>query len=147
VEREFEFVDRVTSDLSFVAWGATLEALFAAAAKALLAATVENPTSVAPRIRRQVRLEEPDLELLLLRFLNELVYLRDAEQLLLWAQHVRLSLIDGAHLEAELVGEAIDAERHRMDIEIKAVTAHGLRIARAIGDEDERWEANVTLDV
>jgi SHS2 domain-containing protein len=147
VKREFEFVDRVTSDLSFVAWGPTLEALFAAAAKALLAATVEDPARVAPRVRRKVLLEEPDLELLLLRFLNELVYLRDAEQLLLRPRHLRVSVNDVTHLEAELVGEAIDAERHRMDIEVKAVTAHGLRIARAIAGEDEKWEANVTLDV
>jgi SHS2 domain-containing protein len=54
---------------------------------------------------------------------------------------------DAAHLEAELVGEVIDAERHRMDIEVKAATAHGLQIARAISGKDEKWEANVTLDV
>lgn len=147
VEHEFEFVDRVTSDLSFVAWGPTLEALFAAAAKALLAATVEDPASVAARVRRQILLEEPDLELLLLRFLNELVYLRDAEQLLLHPRRVRVSVNDAAHLEAELVGEAIDPERHRLDVEVKAATAHGLRIARAIAGEDGKWEASVTLDV
>ena len=147
VEREFEFVDRVTSDLSFIARGPTLEALFAAAAEALLAATVEDPASVAARVRRQIRLEEPDPELLLLRFLNELVYLRDAEQLLLHPRHVRLSVNDAAHLEAEFVGEAIDPERHRLDVEVKAATAHGLRIARPIAGEEAKWEASVTLDV
>ena len=146
-EDEYEFVDRVTSDLSFVARGPTLEALFAAAAKALLAATVEDPDSIAPRVRRKVLLEEPDLELLLLRFLNELVYLRDAEELLLLPRHVRISLNDAAQLEADLIGEAIDAERHRMDVEVKAATAHGLRIARAIAGAGEEWEASVTLDV
>jgi SHS2 domain-containing protein len=143
VGSEFEFVDRVTSDLSFVARGASLEQLFAAAADALLAATVENPAGVADRERRDVCLEEPDLELLLLRFLNELVYLRDAEQLLLRARRVRVTLNDLARLEAELVGEAIDPVRHRMDTEVKAATAHGLRIA----GEDGEWEASVTLDV
>ena len=44
-------------------------------------------------------------------------------------------------------GEAIDPERHRLDVEVKAATAHGLRIARAIAGEDGKWEASVTLDV
>jgi SHS2 domain-containing protein len=142
-KHEFEFVDGVTSDLSFVARGPTLETVFAAAAKALLAATVEDPASVAPRIRREVLLEEPDLELLLLRFLNELIYLRDAEQLLLYPRWLRVSANEVAHLEADLVGEEIDSGRHCMDIEVKAATAHGLRIAR----EGAKWEASVTLDV
>jgi SHS2 domain-containing protein len=142
-KHEFEFVDGVTSDLSFVARGLTLETVFAASAKALLAATVEDPASVAPRLRREVLLEEPDLELLLLRFLNELIYLRDAEQLLLYPQWLRVSANEVAHLEADLVGEEIDSGRHRMDIEVKAATAHGLRIAR----EGAKWEASVTLDV
>jgi SHS2 domain-containing protein len=144
---EFEFVDRVTSDLSFVARGPTLEAVFAAAAKALLAATVEDPESVAQRVRREILLQEPDLELLLLRFLNELVYLRDAEQLLLLPRRLRVSQNDVAHLAAELTGELIDAERHHLDVEVKAATAHGLRIARAGAGEDGKWEASVTLDV
>ena len=147
VEHEFEFVDGVTSDLSFVARGPTLEALFAAAAEALLAATVEDPAGVAPRVRREILLEEPDLELLLLRFLSELVYLRDAEQLLLRPRCMRVSVNEVAHLEAELIGEEIDAGRHCMDIEVKAATAHGLRIARAIAGEGAKWEASVTLDV
>jgi len=142
-KHEFEFVDGVTSDLSFVARGPTLETVFAASAKALLAATVEDPASVAPRLRREVLLEEPDLELLLLRFLNELIYLRDAEQLLLYPRWLRVSANEVAHLEADLVGEEIDSGRHCMDIEVKAATAHGLRIAR----EGAKWEASVTLDV
>ena len=146
-EHEYEFVDRVTSDLSFVARGSTLETLFTAAAKALLAATVEDLESIAPRMRRKVLLQEPDLELLLLRFLNELVYLRDAEQLLLLPERVLVSVDEAAQLEADLVGEAIDSERHRMDVEVKAATAHGLRIACTIAEEGRRWEASVTLDV
>jgi SHS2 domain-containing protein len=149
VEREFEFVDRVTSDLAFVARGATLADLFCSAAEALLAATLEDPAQVSQRICRTVHLEEPDLELLLLRFLNELVYLRDAEHLLLRPQRVRVSAADAARLEADLVGEVIDLERHQLATEVKAVTAHDLRVARETGDGDGdgSWQASVTLDV
>ena len=74
----FRFVDDVTSDASFVADGPTLPALFAAAADALLAATVERPDQVRALVRRELELDDERLDWLLLRFLNELIYLRDA---------------------------------------------------------------------
>ena len=139
----YEFTDAVTSDLSFIARGATLEALFASAAEALLAATVEDPASVVGREKRVVALEEPDLELLLLRFLNELVYLRDADGLLLHAERVRVLQDGPARLEAELVGEPIRPGAHRPTAEVKAATAYGLRVYPTDGG----WEATCTLDV
>jgi SHS2 domain-containing protein len=139
----YEFVEGVTSDLSFVARGGTPEEVFAAAAEALLAATVEDPATVGGRERRSLVLQEPALDLLLLRFLNELVYLRDAEELLLRPTKLRISQEPGARLEVELAGEKIDWERHCMETEVKAVTPHGLAVtATARG-----WEATVTLDV
>jgi protein archease len=140
----FEFVDEVTSDLAFVARAPTPEALFAAAAEALLAATVEDPAAVRPRERLHLALEEPDLELLLLAFLNELVYLRDARQLLLRPERLALRRDGGrARLEADLAGEPLERGRHELAGEVKAATAHGLRVAPA----DEGWEARVTFDV
>lgn len=141
----FEFVDRVTSDLCFVARGASLDAVFAAAAEAFLAATLEDPEGVGSEEERIVALEEPALDLLLLRFLNELVYLRDAEGLLLRPRHLRVSEGRGAQLRARLIGEKICPGRHRLEVEVKAATAHGLRLGRAEGGGG--WEAAVTLDV
>ena len=145
----YEFIEGPTSDLCFVARGSSPEASFVAAGDALLAATVEDPGSVRERDTRMVALEEPDLELLLLRFLNELVYLRDAEQLLLRARHLRISRGETVRLEAELVGEPIDVERHELAAEVKAATAHALRVTPVAAREgqDPRWEATVTLDV
>jgi SHS2 domain-containing protein len=141
---DFEFVDDVTSDLSFVARGETLSAVFCAAAAALLAATVEEPELLGCVETRPLELAEPDLELLLLRFLNELVYLRDAEALLLRPQRLRIEQEAGeARLFAELVGERLDRARHRLTAEVKAATAHGLSVARADGG----FRATVTLDV
>jgi SHS2 domain-containing protein len=139
----YEFVDGATSDLAFVARGSTVEEAFSASARALLAATVEDSTSVRPRERRSLALEEPDLELLLLRFLNELVYLRDAEELLLLPDQLIVERNGKARLRAELAGERIDRRRHALAAEVKAATAHALRVARC----DEGWIASVTLDV
>jgi len=139
----FEFVDAVTSDLCFVARGPDLAAVFGAAGDALLAATLEDPGSVHERVERSIALREPDVELLLLRFLNELIYLRDAERLLLRARRLGVAGDGEATLAAELAGEPIDRARHALLVEIKAATAHGLRVV----ETPSGWEAQVTLDV
>lgn len=139
----YEFVEGATSDLSFVARGATPEAVFAAAAEALLSATVEDPEGIGSGARRTIALEEPDLELLLLRFLNELIYLRDAEALLLRPARLEIQVGPPARLVGDLVGEVIDAGRHRLSGEVKAATAYGL----AVREDPSGWRATVTVDV
>jgi SHS2 domain-containing protein len=139
----FAFVEGATSDLAFVARGPTLESVFEAAAEALVAATVENPAAVHPRERRKLELADTQLDLLLLRFLNELIYLRDAEGLLLRARGLALERDGELRLVGVLEGEALDASRHERACDVKAATAHGLRVAEAPGG----WEAHVTLDV
>ena len=142
-EPAYAFVDDVTSDLSFVARGESLEGVFAACADALLAATVEAPRDVANRESCDVELSEPDVELLLLSFLNELVFLRDARGLLLRAGELHFQGGDEVRLSGELVGERIDPARHRLLAEVKAATAHGLRLE----PQDGGFVARVTLDV
>lgn len=139
----FEFIEGATSDITFEARGETLPALFAAAAEALLAATLANPEDVGERRHEAVSLVEPDLELLLLRFLNELVFLRDARGLLLRARRLAIEQDGEARLDGELAGEPIDRERHRLESDVKAATAHGLAVVQEAGG----WRATVTLDV
>jgi SHS2 domain-containing protein len=125
-----------------VARGPTPESVFAAAAQALLAATVEEPERLGDGARRRVVLEEPALDLLLLRWLDELIWLRDARQLLMRAEHVTMQEGPPWRLEAELAGEPIGDGR-RLLADVKAATAHDLWV----GERDGGWEARVTLDV
>jgi SHS2 domain-containing protein len=142
-EGSFEFVDSVTSDLAFVARGPTLEAVFRAAGEAVAAATIEDLASLEERTTRSVRLRDTELDMLLLRFINELIFLRDAEGLLLLPRRVHIERDGEIELEAEFSGEPLDPQRHTLASEVKAATAHGLRVIRA----GEGWEASVTLDV
>jgi len=139
----FEFVDSVTSDVSFAARGRTLEELLTAAADALIAATIERPAALEARERRSLELDAPEADLLLLRFLNELIYLRDADGLLLRPSRLSVEHPDGLRLRATLEGEPIDRERHGLAGEPKAATAHGLAVQRG----DDGWSASFTLDV
>ena len=140
----FEFVDDVTSDLSFAARGATLSELFAASADAFLAATVERPDAVEKRETRAIALADERLDWLLRRFLSELVFLRDAEGLVL--RPLRVEVGDGARprVAAELAGERLDLARHGAGSEVKAVTAHALVVEP---DGAGGWRARVTFDV
>jgi SHS2 domain-containing protein len=139
----FRFVEGATSDLAFTASGASLSEVFHAAAEALCAATVERPEAVERKALRSLRLCDTDLELLLLRFLNELIFLRDAEGLVLRPTRVECRADGQIELAAELAGETLDPARHGLACDVKAATAHGLSLARA----GEAWRANVTLDV
>jgi SHS2 domain-containing protein len=142
-QARYEFLDAVTSDLCFVARADTLEGVFAAAADALVSVTAGDPERVRELEERPLSLEEPDLELLMLAFLSELVFLRDAHELLLRPKRLRIQRERSARLEARLVGEKFVPTHHWSAIEVKAVTAHGLRVACGA----DGWEARVTLDV
>jgi SHS2 domain-containing protein len=90
-----------------------------------------------------IDLEEPDAELLLLRFLSELVFQRDARKLLLRAGRIDVRANGAARVTGELVGERLDPTRHRLAHDVKAVTAYGLAIER----RGAGYRVRVTLDV
>jgi SHS2 domain-containing protein len=141
----FEYVeDAVTSDVTFHAWGSSLAELFAAAVDALTNTMVADLETVHPETQKQVEVEAETLDILLLRLLEEVVFLKDSDGLLLRAGQVQVDA-DGPprRVRAALVGERIDRERHELVADVKAVTLYGLRVERA----DALWDAHVTLDV
>jgi SHS2 domain-containing protein len=136
--------DVAIADVAFEAWGATLEELFVAAADATTNTMAENFEAIEDKQRRPIRLEEESADLLLFRLLEELVYFKDAEGLLLRVPAVRIRRRDSAFvLEAEARGETLDPLRHRLQADVKAVTLHLLRVERTA----RGWEAFVVLDV
>jgi len=141
----FRFVDELsTADVAFEAWGATLEELFISAAAALLATMTAVPEQVMRREERTFRMEHEELDLLLLLFLQELIFCKDARRLLLHADRVQLVERDGLfHLEALVNGEQVDANRHCLLVDVKAVTLHRLQLQF----ENGIWKAVVVLDV
>jgi len=136
--------DVAIADAAFEAWGATMEDLFVAAADATTNTMAENLEAIEDRQRRLIRLEEQSADLLLFRLLEELIYLKDAEGLLVRVTAVRIHRLEGALvLEAEARGEPLDPLRHRLQADVKAVTLHRLRVEQTA----HGWEASVVLDV
>ena len=141
----YEFVDELTvADIAFRAWGHDVEETFIAAADAVMNTMVEDLESIEPQDTRILNVEHEDLDLLLFNFLQELIYYKDAEQLLLRIQQLHID--DGCQpctLQATAVGERIDPERHRMRVDVKAVTLHHFGLAQT----EAGWEATVILDI
>jgi len=141
----YAFVDELTlADIAFRAWGRDLEETFVAAADAVMNAMVEDLDAIQPRDTRTLSVEHEARDLLLFNFLQELIYYKDAEQLLLRVQQLRLADDTQPYtLHATAVGEPIDPHRHRMRVDVKAVTLHRFSLTQT----ERGWEATVILDI
>ena len=136
--------DSVTSDVTFHAWGRNLDELFAAAADATTNVMVGALESISPTVTKVASVNAEALDLLLLRFLEELIFHKDAEGLILRATDVRVEATNNDHrVQAQLRGEPIDPHKHELLADVKAVTVHCLRVEQT----DSGWRAQVTLDV
>ncbi len=129
-----------TADLGLRIWGGSLPELFENAAGALTA-TMTDRRQLRPRQTRDIFVEAPDREALLVAWLNHLLYLYDVDGFLGRDFHV-LNL-SSTSLEAQARGEIYDPERHVGKTAIKAATYHRL----AITPRDHGWQATVILDL
>ena len=86
------------ADVAFEATGRTLEDLFVAAADATTNVMVGDLASIADRERRPIRAEEEAADMLLLDLLQELIYYKDAERLLLRVPEVHIRRAGPIHL-------------------------------------------------
>jgi SHS2 domain-containing protein len=105
---------------------------------------VENLDSIEPKETRNISLDDDELDLLLFNFLQELIYYKDSEQLLLRTQQINFEEKDGKyHLTAVLQGEKLDPERHQQLVDVKAVTLHQFQVEKI----NDGWKAIVILDI
>jgi SHS2 domain-containing protein len=141
----YEFLSELTiADIAFHAWGQTLEELFMAAGDALMNVMVDDIRSIERRESRTILIETPELELLLFDALQELIYYKDSQQLLL--RFTEMEILHSSsvyHLSSKAEGEKLDPLRHEQRADVKAVTFHQFCVAK----KDNGWEATVVLDI
>ena len=136
--------DIALADAAFEAWGGSLEETFVSAAAAAVNIMVRDPAAVRRREYRHFRVQDAQLDMLLFLMLQELVFYKDAEQLLLLVQAVRIEKEEGVWTAfVEAAGERIDPGRHELIVDIKAITLHRLRVE----ETPPGWSATVTVDV
>jgi SHS2 domain-containing protein len=129
-----------TADMGIAASGESLEALFAAAARGVLAVVVD-PRQGRVCEERRLEVRGDDREEQLVNWLNEILYLWEMGRF--FPVDCRVEKVEGNGVRGVLLGEPFDPLRHEVLREIKAVTYHQLAVQWRGG----RWRARIYVDL
>ena len=142
---KFNFLEKlVTADIAFEAFGKNLKELFENSALALNETMVDTKT-VPPKIKKIFKLQNADLNKLYMDFLNEIIYYKDAESLLFSKYKVKVEQKDKLmKLSAEIYGDKIDWQKHKLLADAKAATWHMFKLEQKKG---KGWRAQVVIDI
>ena len=128
------------ADMGVRGSGETLAVALEQAALALTAIIVD-PAKVAPSERVDIACDSIDPELLLVDWLNALVFEMATRKMLFSRFQVA---IDGGQLHGAAWGEAVDRRRHRPVVEVKGATYTALQVVQ---QRDGSWVAQCVVDV
>jgi len=128
------------ADIGVRGSGATLAEAFAGAATAMTAA-ICDPAKVGAGDAVIVTCEAPDAEMLLVDWLNALVYEMATRHMLFSRFEVT---IDHNRLSAIVWGEPVDVAKHQPAAEVKGASFCELAVRR---EPDGRWLAQCVVDV
>jgi tRNA nucleotidyltransferase (CCA-adding enzyme) len=128
------------ADIGIRGIGPTKEEAFRQAAIALTA-VVTDPAHVALKREVIVEREAPDDEILLMDWLNALIYEMSANQLIFGSFDV---LLGDHHLQGRAWGEKVDVKRHEPAVEVKGATCTSLSVTQ---NSDRDWVAQCVVDV
>ncbi len=128
------------SDIGVRGIADTLAGAFEQAALALTA-VVTDPAGVTAGEEVIIHCEAPDPELLLVDWLNAVIYEMAVRGMVFGGFTVH---IDGQRLTAEARGEGVEVARHAPAVEVKGATYSGLQVGR---NEAGEWVAQAVVDV
>ena len=111
------------ADLGIEAQGQTLAEAFEQAAIALMSIILDL-TTVEPKEFRDVQLKATDQEQLLVKWLEELLYLYDGENFV--GSKFVVEELGPNHLNASVRGEPFSEAKHLTRLDVKAITYHQL---------------------
>ncbi|VVB61977.1 Protein archease [uncultured archaeon] len=121
--KHYELIEH-TADVGVKAYGKTVAEAFEHAAEAMFDIITDEST-IDSIGEYDIQIEAPDLEQLLVDWLSKLLFLNDAEDLVFGK--FEMTLTDN-HLSAHIFGEKYNKKKHKMGVEIKAVTYHMLEV-------------------
>jgi SHS2 domain-containing protein len=136
--------DIALADVAFEAWGGTKEEMFIAASDAMMNVMVGDLATISMEVERPIRVEAESIEMLLFHFLQEIIFYKDAEKLLLRVTAVDIQgTNDRFTLKTLARGEELDPEKHELIVDVKAVTLHRY----SVEEGPDGWMAKVILDI
>lgn len=128
------------ADIGVRAVAPSREKLFELLAQALTAIITE-PDSVRPVETITIHCEAPDDAMLLVDWLNALIFEMATRRMLFSAWQVDF---DNHRLTASVSGETVDRARHRPVVEVKGATYTSLAVGQ---DVDGNWRGECIVDV
>ncbi len=128
-------------DSGFKVVAPSLERLYIDAALALTDQMV-TLDQIKEDSKQVVTITAPDKEALLVRWLNEILFLFEKHKFL--ARRITFQSFDGKSIQATLIGDTYEPTRHGHVSEIKAVTYHQLKVGHS---DTENFFAQVFLDL
>ncbi|MGD0352100.1 MAG: archease [Dehalococcoidia bacterium] len=137
--KPFEIINH-TADIGIVVYGADIKQVFANAALGLfnLMADLDN---LKEDVKRDIELSAEDVEVLLVEWLNELIYISEVEHIIF--KRFEINELSNTQLKATCFGEKIKPGQHRLKREIKAATYHMLRLNK----EDGSYKVQIIFDI
>ena len=138
----FRFLEDVAiADAAFQAEAKGLEELFSTCAQAAFEVMADT-TTVEHKRKEKVKLTGESLEELMFDWLAELIYLKDTKAMLFSRFDVEIQKKETYRLTATVWGEPADQKKHRVRVDVKAVTYHLLEVKKT----KDKWTAKVILD-
>lgn len=147
--KRFKFLEH-TADVKFQAFGKTIEDAFKNSAFALKE-TICDETEIKEKKKKTISIKQKDLESLLYSFLEEILYLLDAENFII-SSITKIKIDKKFNLRATILGDK--ASEYEFTNPVKAVTYNDMFV-RTEKEPDRRnpnkkvefWRTQVVLDV
>lgn len=130
------------ADAAFEVKAESLKGLFKDAALALFGLMVDL-NSVEAKESRQIILENKKIEDLLFDFLEELVFLKDKDYILFKEFQIDISFNKKYKLKAQAKGEMINPQKHKLEVDVKAITLHLFKVEQ----KNKIWYARIVVDI
>jgi SHS2 domain-containing protein len=137
----YKFLEH-TADIKFKAEGKTLEEAFIESALALKEVMIGD-IKILPQAEKKIDIKGKDMESLLYNFLEEFIFLLDAEKFITFKiSELKVNKEDFT-LQASLIGD--NSELYHFTSDVKAVTYNEMKIE--FDEKAKTWEIQVVLDV
>lgn len=128
------------ADIGVRGYGSNLAEAFTQAALAMSGVVTElDKIDLSESVT--VECDAPEFDLLLVDWLNEIVYQMATRNMLFGRFEVQIL---GCHLQARMLGEKVDQGKHQPAVEIKGATFTDLEVYQA---DDDEWVAQCIIDV
>jgi SHS2 domain-containing protein len=127
------------ADVGIRGRGASLAEAFEQAALALTG--IVTDAEIAEEAAVEVNCEAPDIEVLMVEWLNAIIYEMAVRNMIFGRYKVTL---DGTRLKGTMWGETVDQGKHAPACEPKGATFTALRVAQ---EPDGTWSAACIIDV